>query len=98
MTTRSRKPSTDVERLFVGLAAVSRVIRARERLSQAEVARRAGLAKTTISSIENGRANPTMLQILQLAKGLGLTGATELMSQADDNARLIADGTMRPTQ
>lgn len=40
--------------------------------SQGELARRAGLAKQTLSSIEAGEANPTVLTLSAVADGLGV--------------------------
>lgn len=56
-------PSPDTERLIVGLAAVSRMIRARD---------------------------PSVVRMGQLAEGLGLAGAMELVTRADDAAQRIA--------
>ena len=46
------------KRLAVGLAAVSRIIRDRDDLSQSEVARRGGVSERLVSDVENERANP----------------------------------------
>jgi transcriptional regulator with XRE-family HTH domain len=90
-----RRPSQDTTNFLVGVAAVTRMIRARDRLSQAEVARRAGVGEKFISAIEHGRANPSVRHMGQLAEGLGLAGAAELASRAEDAARRIADATVR---
>lgn len=90
-----RPPSKDTDRFLVGVAAVTRMIRARDRLAQAEVARRAGVGKKFVSAIEHGRANPSVRHMGQLAEGLGLAGAAELASKAEDAARRIVDATVR---
>jgi transcriptional regulator with XRE-family HTH domain len=69
MTGRRSARSPDTERLIVGLAAVSRMIRARDRLSQAEVARRSGVRENYIGADENARANPSVVRMGQLAQG-----------------------------
>jgi transcriptional regulator with XRE-family HTH domain len=76
--TNPTQPSIDAERFIVGLAAVARIIRARERLPQSVIAERSGLSPHLISKIENGRANPRVKELDQLAKALGLGGVREL--------------------
>ena len=46
-------------------------------MSQAELARRAGVHNSTLSLIESGRLHPYPSQILKLATGLGFRGAPE---------------------
>jgi len=48
-----------------------RAAREREGLSLAELARRAGLARRTVTEIEAGRANPTLVNLLALARAAG---------------------------
>ena len=91
-----RKPSEDTARFLVGLAAVTRIIRARERLSQAELARRAGVGRNFIAAVENRRANPSVIHMGQLAEGLGLAGAAELAMRAEEAVCRIAASTTRP--
>jgi transcriptional regulator with XRE-family HTH domain len=98
MTGSHRTPSQDTDRFLVGLAAVSRMIRARDRLSQAEVARRAGVGEKLVSAVEHCRANPNVTRMGQLAEGLGLAGAGELATKAEDAARRIDDATIRLTE
>lgn len=93
-----RLPSEDTVRFLVGLAAVTRMIRARDRLSQAEVARRAGVGEKLISAVEHCRANLNVKRMGQLAEGLGLAGAGELAARAEDAARKIDDATARRTE
>ncbi|MGB2711727.1 MAG: helix-turn-helix transcriptional regulator [Conexibacter sp.] len=95
-TPRRREASKDTTQFLVGLAAVTRTIRTRDKLSQAEVARRAGLGTKFVSAVENGRANPTVRHMGQLAEGLGLAGAAELASRAEGATRRIADATTWP--
>lgn len=67
---------------LANLASAVRVLRARERLTQAEVARRAGLDRKYPGRVERGEANPTHTQLDRLARGLGLRDVTELWQQA----------------
>ena len=87
MTRPAPSRADDVATLLAGLASAARAIRARERLTQAEVARRGGLGKHYPGMIEQARANPTMTQIGQLARGLGLRSVEELLHEAVAAAR-----------
>jgi len=93
--TRTDRPalSPASERVVVGLAAVVRMTRARERISQAQLAHRAGLSANFVSDVELGRANPTIARLDRLARGLGLDGAGDLIARAADAAQRIADST-----
>jgi DNA-binding XRE family transcriptional regulator len=53
-----RRPSQDTTNFLVGVAAVTRMIRARDKLSQSEVARRAGVGKKFISASSTGARTP----------------------------------------
>jgi transcriptional regulator with XRE-family HTH domain len=86
--------SPDTERVIVGLAAVVRMARARERISQAELACRAGLSANFVSAVERAKANPTVMRLGRLARGLGLAGTQELLARADDAARRITAATL----
>lgn len=96
MTRTAPLPSENAARFFTGLAAATRAIRARDHLTQREIAARAGLSKRLVSGIENERANPTFIQLDQLARGLGLAGVDELLRVADDTARRLAISIARP--
>jgi transcriptional regulator with XRE-family HTH domain len=75
----------DTATLLAGLAAATREIRTRKRLTQAQVAQRGGLGKHYPGMVELGRANPRVAQIGQLARGLGLD-VRELLREAQDAA------------
>jgi len=96
VTRRVQLPSEDAARFFIGLAATARAIRAREQLTQREVAARAGLSKRLVSDIENERANPRIIHLDKLARGLGLNGVEELLTLADDTARRLAISIVPP--
>ena len=82
MSEAHRQAETDQDDMIARLAVVTREIRARQHLSQAEVARRGGLGKHYPGMVERGKANPSITQHTQLAKPLGLSGAEELMNAA----------------
>ncbi len=82
MTSRARRAAEDPEDLLERLGTLTREIRARERLTQAEVARRGGLGRHYPGMVERGRANPTVTQLDRLARGLGLGGVEELIDAA----------------
>ena len=77
---------------LAALAAAARAIRAREGLSQADVARRGGLGRHYPGQVESGRANPTHAQLDRLARGLGLHDAAELWQQAAAEAERAQQG------
>lgn len=47
-------------------------IRARKDISQGDIARELGVSRGFISTIENGKANPTLATIAKLAKAIGV--------------------------
>jgi transcriptional regulator with XRE-family HTH domain len=49
-----------------------RGLRARQRLTQAQLAARAGVGENLIGELENGRANPTLSSLAKVAAGLGV--------------------------
>jgi transcriptional regulator with XRE-family HTH domain len=79
-----QRPSSTTDRFLIGLAAVTRIIRAREQLSQTVIAERSGLSKHLVSRIENGRADPRVTEMDRLAKALGLAGVRELHIAIDE--------------
>ena len=79
---RVSRESASTPIALVGIAAAVRAIRAREGLSQAEVARRGGLGRHYPGQVERGRANPTHMQLERLARGLGLRDVAELWREA----------------
>ena len=54
-------------------------LRQQKNLSQAELAKRAGIAQSTICYLETGQKNPTITTVKKLAKALELD-LTELIS------------------
>jgi transcriptional regulator with XRE-family HTH domain len=91
MTNPTPERSESVRRFFAGLAAVTRMIRARDELAQADVARRAGVSSRVVSDVECERANPNCLTLDKLARGLGLSGVPELVALAVDSANRVVN-------
>lgn len=60
------------------LADVIRQLRARERLSQQEVADRVGLGRNYLSDVESGRRRPSWDGVVLISRGLGV-GLDELV-------------------
>ena len=50
-----------------------RVLRARDRLSQEELAQKVGVRRETIGNLENGRYNPSLKLAMDIAKVFGCT-------------------------
>jgi transcriptional regulator with XRE-family HTH domain len=47
-------------------------IRTEKGISQGDIVRKLGMPKSFVSSIENGKTNPTLATIAKLAKALGV--------------------------
>ena len=50
-----------------------RELRARDRLSQEELAQRVGVRRETIGNLENGRYNPSLKLAMDIAQVFGVT-------------------------
>ena len=48
-------------------------IRTKKGMSQGDIVRALGMPKSFVSSIENGRTNPTLSTITKLAKAIGVS-------------------------
>ena len=48
-------------------------IRTKKAISQGDIARKLGVSRGFISTIENGKTNPTLLTISKIAKALGVS-------------------------
>jgi transcriptional regulator with XRE-family HTH domain len=68
-----RMATPDRESIVDVIAAALRRERARTGLSLAEVARRAGIAKSTLSQLENGTGNPSIETLWALCGPLGIS-------------------------
>jgi transcriptional regulator with XRE-family HTH domain len=69
--------------------AIVREARSRARLSQRELARRAGKAQSEIGRIEAGRQDPTFATIERLVRAAGFDLKLQLVPRDDHDERLI---------
>lgn len=60
----------DIQKYYDELAKNMRVERAKRKISQLNLATKAGLSLDTINMIERGVANPTLFTIISIAKAL----------------------------
>lgn len=60
-----------------------RELRRRKKLSQVDLAARAGISATYLSEIEQGERNPTLAVVVRLARALDVK-PTQLVSRLDD--------------
>ncbi|NYI72247.1 transcriptional regulator with XRE-family HTH domain [Naumannella cuiyingiana] len=84
---RNSEPSAAVSRI----AAAVRAERARTGMSLSELARRAGVAKSTLSQVEAGQGNPGVETIWALATALGVPFSA-LIDPPEAQSRLIRAG------
>lgn len=78
-----------------------REARLRSRISQRELARRAGTSQAAISRIESGREEPTLERLEQILAGLGWRPVIELEPIAahdEEPRRLYEDAPTEPRQ
>lgn len=66
-----------------------RLRREQRGMSAAELARRAGLAKATLSGLESGRSNPTIDTLDAVAVALGIPLSDLLVSNGPDQAQVV---------
>ena len=62
--------------------------RANAKLSQEKLCERAGIDRSFLSEIENGKFQPTLLTIFLLAKGLGCS-ASELIAEVEGREPIV---------
>lgn len=79
------------------LAAAIRREREQAQLSLSEVARRSGLAKSTLSQLEAAVGNPSLETLWALSTALGIP-VGRLMSVPDSSVRLVRVGEGTPTK
>jgi len=70
----------------VDLSRALRMSMAQMSLTQAELSRRSGVTRLTISNIRHGKANPSVLIIDKLAKACGLT-VIEFLQMGEDRPK-----------
>ena len=69
-------------RLIVGRNV--RRLRQERRLTQEAFAERSGFAQTYVSQLENGRLNPTIVTLFELAQALGVKPHILIMDEAPE--------------
>lgn len=87
--TRSRDPTA-----LTQLGYVVHLQRARLRISQDEIAKRAGMHRNYVGAIERGEINPTYDTLLRLARGLDVP-LHELVEQATTTLTVVPVGQRR---
>jgi len=74
----------DCGRLLLAFGAGLAELRAERRISQDELATRAGMSQPGLSNIENGLRNPPLTTVFRLAKALDMTPAELLAATMED--------------
>ncbi len=87
--------SGDRGSLAVTIGAQLRLRRTQRGLTAAELARRAGISKATLSGLEAGRANPTVDTLDALAVALRIP-ITDLLARSIDPGPVLLRGTPMP--
>ena len=67
---------------LIALGSAIRRVRLEKKISQEELAHRAGIDRSYASSVERGRQNPGIVLVLQIADALEIT-ASELLARAE---------------
>lgn len=62
-------------------------LRAASGLTQEQVAERANISQQYVSGLENGKRNPTVQMLFQIAKGLGVSHVDLVMPDDQDGKR-----------
>jgi XRE family transcriptional regulator, regulator of sulfur utilization len=66
-----------------------RAIREERRINQVELAAKTGFTQAWISHVERGQRNPSWINVVRLAEGLGV-GVAELANRAEAEPRASA--------
>lgn len=90
-------PPADAEALVSSVAANVRTLRERAGLNLSELAQAAGVAKSTVSQLESGRANPNIETLWAVARALGVPFGRLIETPAPD-VRVIRAGDGVPIQ
>lgn len=77
-------PPADADALVAAVAANVRILRERAGLNLSELAQAAGVAKSTVSQLESGRANPNIETLWAVARALGVPFGRLIETPAPD--------------
>jgi len=80
-----------LKKLLIGLGENIRIARLRRKLSAEQVAERAGISRTTLTSIENGKPSTSMGHYLRVLGVLGLEQDLSQVAIDDELGRKLQD-------
>jgi transcriptional regulator with XRE-family HTH domain len=85
----SKAPAVEAERLYALLGFKIRQVREGKKISQARLAEKVGLTRTSVTNLEKGRQRVPLHVIYQVAKALGVETAALLPVHADLEAGML---------
>lgn len=88
---KSLPPQTPADQVATIVGENLRRLRSERRLSLSEVARMSNIAKATLSNLEGGSGNPTIVTLAALASVLGVMPG-DLLASAEPRVMRAADG------
>ena len=86
------------ERLLKAVGENLRLARLRRRITAAQVAERAGISRSTLYQLENGRASSSLGALLRVLAVLGLDGDLLGLARDDLLGRKLADARLTTTR
>ena len=82
-TSAEQKILIEVEQKSIRQSVIEQYIRCRkiQSMTQAELAKRAGIPRTNITRFESGNYNPSLEMLVRIAAALGMTLQVQLMAK-----------------
>ena len=82
-TSAEQKILIEVEQKSIRQSGIEQYIRCRkiQGMTQAELAKRAGIPRTNITRFESGNYNPSLEMLVRIAAALGMTLQVQLMAK-----------------
>ena len=82
-TSAEQKILIEVEQKSIRQSVIEQYIRCRKNqgMTQAELAKRAGIPRTNITRFESGNYNPSLEMLVRIAAALGMTLQVQLMAK-----------------
>ena len=82
-TSGEQKIVIEVEQKSVRQSVIEQYVRSRkmQEITQAELAKRAGVPKSNITRFESGNYNPSLEMMVRIAEALGMTLQVQLMAK-----------------